>query len=249
LGQYGFAAVDLRQAVRLKPDYTEASDILKLAQEKLGPASAPGTVETASVAAASTTDPAPANPDAKPASITPDQVPLSAPKSLAQEPPAQAQTPVVIAQTATKSIEPQQVGVSAPKPLAPETPAQAKVRVAMTGPNAKPVVAAPEKPMTAGGHNRKGRELMKEGNYPAALTELSEAIRMKPDFAPAYNARGFLCILTKRYPEAIRDLDAAIRIDPIYVNAYQNRAAVRKLAGDSAGAIQDLERVNKLAAK
>jgi tetratricopeptide (TPR) repeat protein len=90
---------------------------------------------------------------------------------------------------------------------------------------------------------------MKEGNYPAALTELSEAIRMKPDFAPAYNARGFLCILTKRYPEAIRDLDAAIRIDPTYVNAYQNRAAVRKLAGDSAGAIQDLERVNKLAAK
>ena len=30
------------------------------------------------------------------------------------------------------------------------------------------------------------------GNYPAALTELSEAIRMKPDFATAYNARGYL---------------------------------------------------------
>ena len=38
MGEYGFAVVDLRQAVRLKPDYTEASDVLKLALEKLGPA-------------------------------------------------------------------------------------------------------------------------------------------------------------------------------------------------------------------
>jgi tetratricopeptide (TPR) repeat protein len=74
----------------------------------------------------------------------------------------------------------------------------------------------------------KGRALTTSGNYEEAIAELSEAIRLQPDFARAYNARGYVYLLKRDYQRALADFDEAVRLDPNYANAIQNRALAVK---------------------
>ena len=104
-------------------------------------------------------------------------------------------------------------------------------------------------PMSAAEHNRRGRELLRTKNYAAAIDELSEAIRQKPDYSIAYNARGFARYLSREYQPAIADLDEAIRLNPKYVNAYQNRSHARRAAGDISGSIADMKTIRQLLQK
>ena len=80
-------------------------------------------------------------------------------------------------------------------------------------------------------HDLRGRALTTSGNYAEAIAELTEAIRLQPDFARAYNARGYVYLLKRDFQHALPDFDEAIRLDPNYPNAIQNRAlAVKGLA-------------------
>ena len=79
-------------------------------------------------------------------------------------------------------------------------------------------------------HNILGRQLTKAGRYLEAIVELTEAIRIAPDFALAYNARGFVRVMLHDWGRAIEDLDNAIRLKPGYANAYQIRAIARRAA-------------------
>jgi Flp pilus assembly protein TadD len=79
----------------------------------------------------------------------------------------------------------------------------------------------------------------------AAIAELNEAIRLKPDLARAYNARAYAFLRLRNYQSAMADCDQAIRIDPKYVNAYINRAAARRASGDKAGAEADLAKARQ----
>jgi tetratricopeptide (TPR) repeat protein len=181
---------------------------------------------------------------AKPAiaTATPSQTPGFA-KRPSTPAPAQAELDPKPELEAAKYTGPK----SETKPIAKS----AKVEIAKAEPPkpvpAKPVVAAAlPKATTAEGHNQRGRLLTKSGDYPGAVQELTEAIKMKPDFAAAYNARAYTYILMRQYPKAIEDLNQAIRINPSYVNAFQNRASAKRMAGDVAGANQDSEQVKKL---
>jgi hypothetical protein len=88
-------------------------------------------------------------------------------------------------------------------------------------------------------HDRLGRQKLAAGRYQEALAELSEAIRLAPDYALAYNARGFAWYMLRNFTSALADLDRAIKLNPNYANAYRNRAVVRKAAGDRSGAEAD----------
>jgi hypothetical protein len=94
-------------------------------------------------------------------------------------------------------------------------------------------------------HNILGRQLTKAGRYREAIVELTEALRIAPDFTLALNARGFVLVLLHEWTLAIKDLDRAIRLNPKYANAYRIRAAARKSIGDAVGAAADLKRARQ----
>lgn len=100
---------------------------------------------------------------------------------------------------------------------------------------------------TAQEHNVRGRQLNKSGRYREAIVELTEAIRMAPDFALAFNARGFALVMLHQWFQAITDLDRAILLNPTYGNAYLIRAIARRTIGDAPGAAADLARSQQLA--
>jgi hypothetical protein len=96
-------------------------------------------------------------------------------------------------------------------------------------------------------HNLLGRQLSKAGRYREAIVELTEAIRIAPDFALAFNARGFAVVMLHDWARAIEDLDKAILLNPSYGNAYEIRAIARRTIGDALGAAADLKRSQQLA--
>ena len=83
---------------------------------------------------------------------------------------------------------------------------------------------------SAEAHEARARQLIAKETFREAIAELTEAIRMKPDFARAYNARGYAYMRLHDYKAALADFDQAIRIDPKYENAIHNRAAAIRYA-------------------
>ena len=115
-----------------------------------------------------------------------------------------------------------------------------------------PPVSAPAPPPQNSGrdaaqkHNLDGRRLTQEGRYQEAIAELSEAIRIQPDFALAYNARGYAWCLLRKYDLAVKDLTKAIELNGNYANAYQLRAVAKKALGNVAEAAADARRAREL---
>jgi tetratricopeptide (TPR) repeat protein len=95
-------------------------------------------------------------------------------------------------------------------------------------------------------HNILGRRLTKAGRYREAIIELTEAIRIAPDFAMAYNARGFACVMLRDWDRALEDLDKAILLNPGYADAYRIRAVARGAVGDTQGAAADSKKSQQL---
>jgi hypothetical protein len=128
-----------------------------------------------------------------------------------------------------------QIGRASPPPV----PALAVQR-------ANPQPPAPKSPdstsATAQQHNILGRELTRAGQYREAIVELTEALRIAPDFALAFNARGFALVKLHDWAGAIKDLDKAILLNPNYKNAYHIRGIARRTIGDAAGAAADFMR-------
>jgi tetratricopeptide (TPR) repeat protein len=116
-----------------------------------------------------------------------------------------------------------------------------QVQIAKRDPNA---VADPGPRVE--GHQERGRALLDKGEYQAAVEELSQAIREKPDLVPAYNARGFAYLLLREYGLAVSDLNEAIRLNPGYLDAYQNRSQARKAIGDLSGSEADAKKAHSL---
>ena len=129
-----------------------------------------------------------------------------------------------------------------PVPIAtPQTLVATPVPLPMT-----PQVSRVLAPLTAEQHNLLGRELSRVGRYTEAIVELTEAIRIAPDFALALNARGFALFMLHDPARAIDDLDKAIFLNPNYGNAYRIRGTAKKAIGDMAGAAADLKRAEQL---
>jgi hypothetical protein len=132
-----------------------------------------------------------------------------------------------------------------PEPL-PANPQPANSEPANFEP-ANSQAANPKTFASAQQHNILGRELTKAGRYHEAIVELTEALRIAPDFTLALNARGFVLVLLHQWAPAIEDLDRAIRLNPNYANAYRIRAAARKSMGDVVGAAADLRKARQAA--
>ncbi len=174
----------------------------------------------------------------------------------------QAQAPARTVRLSAQPADLTNLDFQISRPATPEVPAPAAVPVpapvpapaAVQAPVAQPaptatvsIAAIAPIAATAQQHNLAGRQLTKAGKYQEAFVELTEAIRISPDFAVALNARGYVLVLLRQWAPAIEDLDRAIRLDPGYANAYQIRAAAKRSIGDAAGAAADAKRALQLA--
>lgn len=67
------------------------------------------------------------------------------------------------------------------------------------------------------------RDLAADGDYDAAVQELTEAIRHDPGFVAAHYERGLARLALGDYASAGEDLTAAIALDPGLTEAYRYR--------------------------
>jgi tetratricopeptide (TPR) repeat protein len=159
-----------------------------------------------------------------------------------------------------KPVSPAPPVPAKPQPLAPPAPVAQPVQLQRftTLATVAPAVQPPAKSQpvvaqisdsglaAAQQHNLLGRQLSKAGRYREAIVELTEALRIAPDFALALNARGFALFMLHDWKRAIADLDQAILLNPNYGNAYHIRGTAKKAIGDTVGAAADLERAQRL---
>ncbi len=85
---------------------------------------------------------------------------------------------------------------------------------------------------------KSGNENYKKGDYDKAISDFTEAIRLKPKFAEAYNDRG-AAYPRKSADKAISDFTEALRLNPNYALAYYNRCVAYDEKGDYDKAISD----------
>ena len=94
------------------------------------------------------------------------------------------------------------------------------------GPSPSPTATPPRtaaQDATFGAAFRRGWEAANERRYHDAITEYSEAIRLKPDDPSIYNHRGAVYQLLGQYQQAIADYSEAIGLKPDSAEAYNDR--------------------------
>ena len=79
------------------------------------------------------------------------------------------------------------------------------------------------------------------GDYKGAITDYTQAIRLKPDYAAAYNNRGLAKDDLGQHFAAIADYDSAIRLKPDYADPYYNRGLAKHNLGQHFAAIADYD--------
>ncbi|MDE6438926.1 MAG: tetratricopeptide repeat protein, partial [Muribaculaceae bacterium] len=83
-------------------------------------------------------------------------------------------------------------------------------------------------------------------DFPAALSDMNEAIRLQPREAGLYINRAFLRYNTDDYGGAMDDYDYALQLDPLSVPATYNRGLLRMEVRDFDNAVKDFTRVLEL---
>lgn len=111
--------------------------------------------------------------------------------------------------------------------------------------NKTPTDDAQEQPSPNNSNNKateyyvRGLSRLDSGDYPGAIEDFTEAIRLNPSLKDAYNNRGNARYYLEDKQEAIADYTEAIRLAPNDATAYNNRANVRSELGDEQGATED----------
>ncbi len=88
-------------------------------------------------------------------------------------------------------------------------------------------------------NNNRGLAYKNLGDYPQAIKDFDEAIRIKPEYAEAYYNRGLAHKALGNAGQAIADYSRAIRIKPNMAEAYNNRGNAYGESGDCNLALMD----------
>lgn len=108
------------------------------------------------------------------------------------------------------------------------------------GPTVKALpTAAKVDPRQATVHMARGNDLYKEGKYPQALAEFTQALHHDRKNADIWNNRGLAYKMLGDADKAIEDFTTAILLDNSHIDAYFNRAAVYYNKGDYKRALAD----------
>jgi tetratricopeptide (TPR) repeat protein len=83
-------------------------------------------------------------------------------------------------------------------------------------------------------------------DYPHAIADYTEAIRIKPSDIKSYNDRGYMFLRTKQYSAAITDYTAVLKKSPGVAQALYGRGLARRAGGDAAGANIDIAQAKKI---
>ena len=83
-------------------------------------------------------------------------------------------------------------------------------------------------------------------DYKGAVADLTEAIRLNPNYAQAYSSRGLVRSELKDLQGAVADYTQAIKINPNYALAYYNRGNTRSDLKDLQGAVADYTQAIKI---
>ncbi|MES2197675.1 MAG: tetratricopeptide repeat protein [Pseudomonadota bacterium] len=92
----------------------------------------------------------------------------------------------------------------------------------------------------------RARDLMKQGKYQSAISELDQAVNKDPNSAAALAWRGRAYGLLGQHAQAIPDLDQALKIDPNNGFALVNRGYSQYATKDNGGALVYLNKAVEL---
>lgn len=115
--------------------------------------------------------------------------------------------------------------------------------------SAHPVSAAAEEHLDADALARRGEAYAARHDFEHALTDLSQAVELRPDEPEYLYQRALVHRQNGQGELAAADLDKVIMLNPDFIRAYLPRAEIRLQEKDLAGAIADLDAVDRLAPK
>jgi tetratricopeptide (TPR) repeat protein len=85
----------------------------------------------------------------------------------------------------------------------------------------------------------RGQAYVESGQVDTALSDLTNAISLEPDYASAYDVRAAAYVTERKFDLALRDESAAIGLHPDSANYYYNRGNILLQLRESAAAIDD----------
>ena len=104
----------------------------------------------------------------------------------------------------------------------------------------------PGTPHTAWSYNERGNQRLARGEFDAAISDYTEAIRLDSRNVWAYANRGLALLKKESYAEAIPDLDHAIGLDPSLADTYLHRGMAHHQLGHHDLALADYTQVLRL---
>ncbi len=90
---------------------------------------------------------------------------------------------------------------------------------------------------------KQGLNKLSQGNYPAALKDFKQALRIDPNFIDAYICQSLVYYYQEDYQEAIASCNQVLQINPKNVDAYNNRGLTRCAMGEYKEAIADFNQI------
>jgi tetratricopeptide (TPR) repeat protein len=92
----------------------------------------------------------------------------------------------------------------------------------------------------------RGMEYTTQQQYPEAIADFSEALKLKPDDAGVYERRAYVEMKTNDYDKALADYSEALRLKPNEVRYYLLRGYIYETKDDVKSSMADTEKALKL---